>query len=436
MLFLYNLVLPVLYAAFRLAALFDPKIRAGLRGRRDLEREVREHYTTVDASRLRVLVHVASYGELEQAKPIVAEIKKAYPTAHIHLTFFSPSGYENAVGKYVTPDFITYSPLDSAHSVRTFLDRVRPDIALFTRYDVWPNIAKALNERGIPSLLFTATAPKGSFRAYYRAVFGFLSKILVISEEEKFRFESLGVNSESIVVAGDTRFDQVLDRRLEQNEPLLPERMRQEIQSQGTLVFVVGSSWPSDEAIFNDSVKEWLERKDNILTIIAPHEPSESRVRELLSKFPNRAVRFSELSSWQKEPVIVVDSIGKLFGLYRYADIAMIGGGFGAGLHNVLEAAAWGVPAMAGPKHEKSPEVGRLIDRLAAYEVKSKQEFNFVFWRLAESEDLRKSSGSNALQFVNENRGATKRIMTELLPYLMAAEKDPGQRHGVSYDRS
>jgi 3-deoxy-D-manno-octulosonic-acid transferase len=427
MLTLYSLLLRLALPVIRVAAVFNHKLRRALDGRAALLKQTKEHYDHVIIGGPRILIHSASFGELEQAKPVIAEIKKQFPTAHIHLTFFSPSGYENTIGKYSDADFISYSPIDLPTTVAGFLDIVNPDLALFARYDVWPNMGRELKHRNIPSILFAATASDSSGRmmplvsTLYKNVFRGLTKILALSERDKKQFEKFGVDAERVVVAGDTRFDQVLARRASieyADDSLLPPVIRRSIEDRGTLVFVVGSSWPADEAIYLDTITQSNERGDNILTIIAPHEPSEERVRALLARFPGKAIRYSDIQNWSGEPVIVVDSIGKLFGLYRLADIAMIGGGFGAGLHNILEAAVWGVATIVGPKHGRSQEVQQLIDRLAAFEVTKKQEFDFAFWQLARSEELRHSSGELAAQYVEENRGATERIMKEIAPLL------------------
>ncbi len=423
MIAIYNVLLPFLLFGARLAAIFNPKIRRGLAGRKSLLEEIRTHYASTTIQGLRILIHVASFGELEQAKPVISALKARNPAAHIHLTFFSPSGYENAIGKYMDPDLITYAPLDMRSVVSRFLNMVKPDLVLFTRYDVWPNMARELNRRNITAILFTATAAEGVLRkipifgGFYRDTFRSLTKILAVSDEDRERFLAMGLEPDKVEVAGDTRFDQVLARRNAINasgEQVLPKMTRDKIAELGTLVLVVGSSWPSDEALYFPALKESVERNDNILTIVAPHETGEERVRKLLAEFPGNALRLSSIEEWAGEPVIVVDSIGKLFGLYRYADVAMIGGGFGAGLHNILEAAVWGVPTIVGPRHEKSREVATLIDRIAAFEIKTTREFDFVFWRLAKSEDLRETAGAQATHFVEENTGATARIIHDL----------------------
>lgn len=424
MLALYNLILWILLPGVRVVALFNPKLRRALDGRKTLLEDTREHYRRSNIRGSRILIHSASFGELEQAKPVIAAIKKQYPDAHIHLTFFSPSGYENVIGKYPEADFISYAPIDIRKYCAKFLEIIKPDLALFTRYDVWPNMASELKRRNVPSVLFAATVSEGSGRTIplYKNVFRSLTRILTISNDDKKRFEELGVNPQNVIVAGDTRFDQVSDRRatLEQvGENPLPTKIRSSLEAKGTLVFVVGSGWKSDEAVYLDTIKHSIARGDNILTIIAPHEPTEEYVRALLAIFPGKAIRFSRIDEWIDEPVIVVDSIGKLFGLYQCADLAMIGGGFGAGLHNILEAAVWGIPTIVGPKHNMSREVQQLIDRLAAFEVSNKREFDFAFWRLVESDDLRNTSGEEASHFVEEHRGATERIMEEIRSLLL-----------------
>ncbi len=408
----YNFLLPIVLLGARLAALFQPKIRRGLAGRQKLLEEVSAYYVTAVIRGPRILIHAASYGELEQAKPVISAIKEQYPSAHIHLTFFSPSGYENVVGKYREADFVSYAPLDTRFEVNHFLDFVKPDLALFTRYDVWPNMALELKRRSIPAILFTATAAEAFFRNLpiirnsYRAIFRSLTKILAVSERDKIRFEAMGVEPAAIRVTGDTRFDQVLARREELEEAgdhSIPEQIRKRLIERGTLVFVVGSSWPEDEAVFLKTILESVERKDNIVTILVPHEPSEAHISKLERALPGWSIRFSKIKNWAGEQVIIVDSMGNLFGMYRYADISFIGGGFGDGLHNILEAAVWGIPSIIGPKHGKSGEVDALIDRISAFEVKNISEFHFVFWRLAESEDLRSSAGREAKEFVEEN---------------------------------
>ncbi len=416
----------MLLAAARVMAWFNPKVARGLAGRRAATVELRDHYSKPAIGNPRLLCHVASYGELEQAKPVISELRRSYPNIHIHLTFFSPSGYENVVGKYEEVDVISYLPLDLRADVSSFLDLTKPDLVLFARYDVWPNFAAELARRKTPTILFSATASNSSRRmlplvsGLLRRTYSGLTKLLTISEADKAVFTRMGVPAEKIAAAGDTRFDQVVTRkeRVARAEGVLPDGIVTDLQEKGTLVFVMGSAWPEDEAIIRASIQQSIERGDNILAIVVPHEPTDANVRDLLADYPQKAIRFSELSNYQRQPIIIVDSIGKLFGLYRYADIAMIGGGFGAGVHNVLEASVWGVPVIVGPNHRKSQEVQRLIDSLAAFEVGNAKEFDFAFWQLVVSEDLRSGTGEKGQRFVEAQCGATHRIMNEITSVL------------------
>ena len=184
-----------------------------------------------------------------------------------------------------------------------------------------------------------------------------------------------------------------------------------------TFVFVAGSTWPADEAVLKSVLKKSLARKDNILTIVVPHEPSAKRVSSLLDAFASDAIALSQSEQYRGEKVIVVDSIGKLFGLYREADAAYVGGGFSAGVHNVIEPAVWCKPVIFGPKHSRSQEVQQLADCLAGFEIANSRELEFVLWRFLSDEDFRNQAGSNAEQFVKQGSGATARIVKEILEF-------------------
>ncbi len=418
---LYNaLALPALRGAAHVGARFNDKMRRALEGRKDLGLSVKRHYSVVDPRRIRILVHIASFGELEQAKPVIEALRIQYPDSHIHLTFFSPSGYEHAVGKYTTPDFITYSPDDSPAKVREFLDASKPDLVLFTRYDVWPNFAMELGRRAIKSVLFCATGGESSGRfhplvdALHREVYRNLTHTCTISEEDRLAFVKLGVDPTRITPAGDTRFDQVRRRSddlLHRGNTVLPAAILSRIAERQTFVFVAGSIWPKDVAVIRKTVQASIARHDNILFILVPHEPDEAHVRELISIAKDDSIRLSRIADYHRESLIVVDSIGQLFGLYQYADVAYVGGGFGAGIHNLLEAAIWGKPVIFGPKHQRSREAGELIAAGAGFEIANDREFDFVFWRMAKDRDLCTKSGERARTYVQSGGGATEEIL-------------------------
>lgn len=425
---LYNtVVIPLLRSAYQLLSLFNPKIRRGLEGRRGLGKELREHYAHVEGSRKRIWIHVASFGELEQARPVIERLRQEQPRSHIHLTFFSPSGYENAKDRYPTPDIITYSPLDDTRSVQEFLDAVRPDIALFAKYDVWPNAINALRKQNIFALLFSASIGPDSgryfpvVRNFTRRVYSQLSKILTISEEDKEAFVRSGVPADKIEVAGDTRFDRVIERQATTlNTAHIPLEIIQKWKEEETFVFVAGSVWAADVKVMAPFLKKTVGRSDNIVWILIPHEPTERHLTEIESMINVRSVRLSQLGGEVNAGVIIADSIGKLFELYAVADAAFVGGGFSSGAHNVLEAAVWQKPVIVGPRHCKTKEIAKLIQAEGAFEVRTAEEFEFALWQLMKDQDLREITGKRARTFVEQGTGATERIMRELRPQLFS----------------
>ena len=412
-----GVLLPLLRTGFRIAALGNSKIKKGLEGRKHLLDEVRRAYAAIPPSTTRVVVHVASFGELEQAKPIIARIRDQFPEVHLHLTFFSPSGYENTIGKYSAANFISYSPEDGKRQVREFLDVVRPDLYLFVRYDVWPNLITELEGRDVPTVLFSATLSESSargsllVRSFVRRVYQKLDRILTTGVTDRERFERLGVARDHLAVVGDTRFDQVLQRKAASHKPATSlMNFASRARSAGKLVLVAGSTWPEDEAhlLELDAAK--------VALIIAPHEPSPECLDRLSRSNPD-SIRLSQLDEAAHANVIIVDSIGKLFDLYRHADIAYVGGGFSAGVHNTLEAAVWGSPVLCGPNHLRSREIADLMKAGGAFEISERSTIASVVQALSDSR-AREQAGAAALQHVVENSGATDRIFSVLEKYL------------------
>ena len=422
MLTLYNLfVIPLLRVVASVAAKWNPKFKLAVEGRARLQQEVVDHYAIVAPSRKRFLIHVSSFGELEQAKPVIARLKESDPQAHIHLTFFSPSGYQNAIGKYDLPDIITYAPFDSLTDVRAFLDVVRPNVGLFVRYDLWPNIAHELHERRIPSVLFSATFdPKRAnifVRSFHRSTYNQLTKILTISEFDKKQFENFGVAVPEIIQVGDTRFDQVITRKASiemKSSDYLSKAITDTWREHGMFVLVAGSTWPGDETLLADYIEGAHERKESFVSIIAPHEPTHEHILKLKQTFGSNGILLSECANYNDEKVVIVDSVGKLFSLYQYATVAYVGGGFEAGVHNVLEPAAWGKPVVVGPKNERSQEVKNLIDAGGGFEATGVGEFSKVITKLYSDTSYTLKAGEIAASFIENQSGATDRIMREV----------------------
>jgi 3-deoxy-D-manno-octulosonic-acid transferase len=412
---LYSVFLFFLRLVYGALSIFDPKIKRGIDGRKDLLLEIEKYYFTLTPLRKRILIHVSSFGELEQAKPVIAALKAQYPNVHIHLTFFSPSGYENAVNKYLAPDLITYLPFDSDNNVNFFLDITKPDLVLFVRYDLWHNFVHELHDRNIPMLLFSATFDPSLSKYFplvhgiYRKTYSFVSTIYTVSEKDKMALERFAIHAKKIVVGGDTRCDQVIARKnAVQVEQVLPEEILSQISSENSKVFVAGSTWVNDEDFILPVLEKALQSNKNMLAIIVPHEVERS--------FPmnSNMIKLSEISHYSGEKIIIVDSIGKLFLFYQYASFAYVGGGFGAGVHNILEPAVWGVPAIVGPNHKRSKEIGAMIGLSAAEEITTAEQFEDAFNRWMTNDMSRTLAGVAAKEYVYSSKGATEKIMAEI----------------------
>ncbi len=423
--FLYRyIIFPVLWIGLRVLALLHPKARKGLEGRRhvfaDLARFLEEKPCP-----LRAWVHVSSMGEFEQAKPIIEVLKQAVPELCVVVTFFSPSGYENS-RRYPHADFSTYIPIDTARNAARFLDLLKPDIALFIRYDVWPNHLWACRDRGIPALLANATMRDNSARlwpgarSFHRAVFDAFESIVTISERDAQNFARFGLRHAAIETAGDTRFDRVSGKAEEARiKRLLPERIKE-----GRRILVAGSSWQEDEDALLPAVFTLLKYDPTFLCIIVPHEPTIEHLETLEYRLRGRAesIRFSYLQNWDGERVLLVDSIGILLPLYASADAAFVGGGFRSNVHNTLEPAVYGIPVVYGPKIHNSQEARELQEAGGSFIVSNRRDVYRVLRRLFSDEPFRAQTGEAAGAFVRARSGATERLVVRVLPYLNTQE--------------
>ena len=412
---LYNLlVIPGFWILFRVGALFNRKIRRGISGRRNLLERLEQDVRALK-HRKRIWFHSSSLGEFEQAKPIIAALRKQYSGLDIVVTFFSPSGYEHA-RNYKLADLITYIPFDTVSNARRFLDLVRPTAAVLVRYDVWPNHVWELGRRGIPVFIANATIRKSSlrlrwpFRSFHHYVYESLSSILTVSENDLRLFKEFGLRSPELVVVGETRYDQVWQRSEEaRTKHLLPRPLLQKRK-----VLVVGSSWEDDENVVLPAFRRVAKADPQALMILVPHEPTLETLERLevrLTYLGLRTIRFSDLNDYSQEPVIIVDSVGILMALYQYAQVAYVGGSFKQGIHNVLEPAVYGLPVVFGPKHENSQEAVELTARGGAFVVRNERECLRVLDRLFANPKQRQRAGAVSLGLVRENIGATDRFL-------------------------
>lgn len=418
---LYNtIVLPVLWVTFHLLSLVNGKVRRGVRGRRGLFDSLAASVAKVGPGK-RVWFHASSMGEFEQARPIIAELLRRHPDVRIIVTFFSPSGYEHAM-RHAVADVTSYLPFDTGRSAGKFLDLVRPDAAVLVRYDIWPNHLWELRRRGIPAMIANATMRKQSprllpvVRDFHHHVYDSLTHILTVSEADRAAFNAFSLTGPAVAAIGDTRFDQVSTRSTEaRRRHLMPEHV-----TKGRRVIVAGSTWGEDEAVLIPALRELSRRVPGLLTIIVPHEPTVARLEELetsLREFTT-SIRFSALNEYAGQQAIVVDSIGILMVLYASAHLAYVGGSFRQGVHNILEAAVYGIPVLFGPKHWNSQESLQLLECGGAFVVTDPEEVVRAAHNLLADESARRQAGARAAEFVMANIGATQRFLTYLEPHL------------------
>lgn len=423
---LYSVIaIPLFWLVLRIMSLFNAKVRRGIKGRSELFDRLAQSVARMQPGP-RVWFHASSMGEFEQAKPIIAALKQRRHDIRIIASFFSPSGYEHSL-KYPLADCITYIPLDTASRARQFVDLLRPTAAVMVRYDVWPNIIRELDRRHVPIFIANATMRSSSprflpgLRGFHRILYDFISNILTVSEDDVAAFRRFGLRRSHLAAIGDTRFDQVHSRSLEaRKRRLLPAGMLE-----GKKVMVAGSSWPEDEEVIIPAFLNARATVPELLLIVVPHEPTIDHLEDLEQKLAGKvpSLRFSALNEYAGESVIIVDSIGILLMLYSIAHIAYVGGSFRQGIHNVLEAAVYGIPVLFGPRHKNSQEPGQLVEHGGAFVVSSSEELKETMLRLLSDDQLRKTAGENAAAFVQKNTGATERFLTYLEPILSQTAK-------------
>lgn len=407
-------VIPLLWVLLHLAALADRKIRRGIAGRRGLADSLRRMTSALPPGP-RVWFHASSLGEFEQAKPIIELLRARRPDVRVIATFFSPSGYEHS-RKYPHADVIAYIPFDSRGGARMFVETVRPDLAVMVRYDVWPNHIWELRRRNIPVMIANATMRSATprrlpvLRGFHRRLYDAIDCILTVSEADRDAFRSFGLTRPVMHAIGDTRFDRVSGRSAEaKRRHIIPERI-----VGGRRVIVAGSTWPEDEQVLLPAYLR-LPRED-ILLILVPHEPTVSRLEDLEAELRGRAasIRFSALNEYAGERVIIVDSIGILLTLYAYARIAYVGGSFRQGVHNVLEAAVYGVPVLFGPRHRNSREPIQLVHHGGGFVANDEAEVFRALENLLRDDAACSAAGRRALEFVQSHVGATARCIGHL----------------------
>jgi len=405
---LYNLGINIFGMAIKIAAPFNIKASQLSKGRR----ETRKKLATFSSNNDVVWVHCASLGEFEQGRPLIEAIRQDKPETKIVLTFFSPSGYE-VRKNYNMADVVVYLPADTAANARWFVKVINPTMAIFIKYEFWFHYLMTLKKASIPTYSVSSIfrANQVFFKWYggwFRSMLKAVTRFYVQDKKSGELLESVGIKN--FVVAGDTRFDRVAS--IAKTAADVP--IAREFASQGKVI-VAGSSWPADEAILADYINN---SRNDVKLIIAPHEVHESHVAQLIQRFKVPVMRYSETNSQSIEScrVLIIDTIGLLSAIYRYGSIAYIGGGFGKGIHNTLEAATYGMPVIFGPNHKRFKEAVDLIEVGGGFNVGSLDEFSKIMntlWDVKSSAALEKS-GIASKNYVLGMCGATPMVLKDL----------------------
>lgn len=404
---IYNLALNLYAFGCRVAAMRSAKAGKMIRGQRESESAVR---AALGDGGCDLWVHAASLGEFEQGRPFIERYRREHPQAKIMLTFFSPSGYEVRRG-YDKVDVVAYLPFDTPRRVARFLDAARPKMTVMVKYEIWGNYLEELRRRGVPVYLISAVFRPGQpyFRKWgstFRHMLRQFTHVYVQNEGSARLVESV---MPDVSVMGDTRFDRVTQVKANAFSIECINRLT----SADRLTLVAGSSWPQDEAAYLPWYKA---NRGKVNLLIAPHEFDESRLKKLLGEFaPGEAMLMSELEKASPDiadrvRVVIVDSFGKLSSLYRYGDIAYIGGGFGAGIHNINEAAVYGMPVVFGPNNKKFIEASEIVACGGGFALENPSDASAVLDSLLNDAALREKASARAGEYIASKIGATDKI--------------------------
>lgn len=407
MLLLYILGIQVYAFIIRIFSLFNLKAKLFIRGRKNVYQQIAER---VDASQKHIWFHFASLGEFEQGRPVLEKLKEKYPSKKIVVTFFSPSGYE--IRKNYALADVFYLPLDTKHHAKSFIDAINPEMAIFTKYEFWHFYFEELHRREIPLYVISGIFRPNQvffkwYGGFYRKILSKVTYFFVQNEESENLLKSIGIDQ--VTINGDTRFDRVFENAQAPKKLNLIEAF---IGDSPTII--CGSTWPEDEKLLSVLPEKYADWK----FIIAPHEIHESHIESIEKHFPFGSIRFSVFSSQLnighsqisslESQILIIDNIGMLSALYQYGKLAYIGGGFGAGIHNTLEAAAFGLPVIFGPKYDKFQEAKDLITLGAAKSIGTVEELIIAFADFKENTKAK----SSARQYVENKKGATDQIIS------------------------
>lgn len=406
MVFLYSLGLRFYYLLILLASLFNNKARLWIKGRKGIFDKIQKQ---VKSENNLFWFHTSSLGEFEQGRPLIEALKNKNNSIKILLTFFSPSGYENRKN-YKTADYIFYMPPDSKKNARQFINLIQPSKAFFIKYEFWYHYLNQLKKNNIPVYLISANFRQKQiffkwYGGWFRKMLYKFAHIFVQNKKSEQLLKNIGLDN--ITISGDTRFDRVAEIAKQAKRIEIAEKFKQD-----NSIIIGGSTWDKDEEIIIEFINT-SQRKTKY--IIAPHEIHESNIQRIIKSINKPVISYSSASinNVNDFQVLIIDNIGMLSSLYRYADIAYIGGGFGVGIHNILEAATFGLPVVFGPNYKKFQEAVDLVESGGAFSVDSYENLQIRFENLLENIETNKA-GKISKEYVLNNQGATSKILNEI----------------------
>ena len=406
--FIYTIGIRLYSFSIRIASLFNSRARLWIKGRRNWKAKLEQAFPEPGRT---WWFHCASLGEFEQGRPLIEAIRKREPGVRILLTFFSPSGYE-VRKNYEHADHIMYLPADTPSNVKYFLDTVKPDAALIIKYEFWFNYLAGLQQRGIRHYLVSGIFRNGQYffrpsgRHFLKYLKGFSHFFVQDKESEELLRENDITN---VTVSGDTRFDRVYEISRSSSEQ---EKVKNFCNK--NKVIIAGSSWPAEEEMICRFINE---SPGDELWIIAPHEIGDDHIGAIGNKLTVPFIKYSEYDPGTSDiyRVMIIDNIGLLSSIYRYGDLAIIGGGFGRGIHNILEPASWGLPVIFGPNHHKFREAKEMLTTGGAFTFKDYSEFESLISKLGREKASLSKASERASGYVRSKLGATEIVIDKLL---------------------
>lgn len=409
---MYNIIMYLIQFGIVVGSYFNKKLRKMLDGEREAIKQIREK---VDPDAQYIWFHAASLGEFEQGRPLIEKVYKEHPEYKILLTFFSPSGYE-VRKNYTGADIITYLPIDTITNARAFLRAIRPVMAFFIKYEFWYNYLHILQHRGVPTYSVSSIfRPNQIFFKWYGRNYGRVlqcfTHFFVQNEESQQLLAGIGFKNSTVV--GDTRFDRVLQIKEASKQLPIVDSFVHIHEEKKPLTFVAGSSWPPDEAIFI----EYFNTHPSWKLIIAPHVIGEDHLKQIISLLKNKkVVRYTQTTETDaaNADVLIIDCFGLLSSIYRYGEVAYVGGGFGVGIHNVLEAAVWSIPVIFGPNNAHFAEAQGLKHNGGGFEIHNLEDFSKYIQRFEVETNFRLERGIAGGKYVVALAGASNKVLNNI----------------------